>query len=181
MTPGPETSCNMTLSTLANITSPGESFSLPDALASIFSVIVIPTKIVHTQCVRLCLYDGLKPLEHSNIKHKRHRAVVVRRYLVVEILPISIKTQKSRFDLFGSLQGFAYKYNDIVVISSKFVSMSEGSIVKLSNIKVKKRAQALANQNHMDATIAELVLREDRKSTRLNSSHANISYAVFCL
>src|SRR3712207_7592448 len=25
------------------------------------------------------------------------------------------------------------------------------------------------------------VLREDRKSTRLNSSHANISYAVFCL
>src|SRR3712207_9024530 len=29
---------------------------------------------------------------------------------------------------------------------------------------------------------ALLVLRrEDRKSTRLNSSHANISYAVFCL
>src|SRR3712207_6875599 len=25
------------------------------------------------------------------------------------------------------------------------------------------------------------VLGEDRKSTRLNSSHANISYAVFCL
>src|SRR3712207_8479233 len=25
------------------------------------------------------------------------------------------------------------------------------------------------------------VLDEDRKSTRLNSSHANISYAVFCL
>src|SRR3712207_8927333 len=25
------------------------------------------------------------------------------------------------------------------------------------------------------------VLRQDRKSTRLNSSHANISYAVFCL
>src|SRR3712207_7325688 len=25
------------------------------------------------------------------------------------------------------------------------------------------------------------ICREDRKSTRLNSSHANISYAVFCL
>src|SRR3712207_8567774 len=25
------------------------------------------------------------------------------------------------------------------------------------------------------------VIRSDRKSTRLNSSHANISYAVFCL
>src|SRR5947209_11960906 len=27
----------------------------------------------------------------------------------------------------------------------------------------------------------ELVVGRDRKSTRLNSSHANISYAVFCL
>src|SRR3712207_8786663 len=27
----------------------------------------------------------------------------------------------------------------------------------------------------------ELLCRADRKSTRLNSSHANISYAVFCL
>src|SRR3712207_9026492 len=36
-----------------------------------------------------------------------------------------------------------------------------------------------------DATVHALagllVPRQDRKSTRLNSSHANISYAVFCL
>src|SRR3712207_8030180 len=29
--------------------------------------------------------------------------------------------------------------------------------------------------------LAESTLMADRKSTRLNSSHANISYAVFCL
>src|SRR3712207_5764431 len=29
--------------------------------------------------------------------------------------------------------------------------------------------------------VSVLAVREDRKSTRLNSSHANISYAVFCL
>src|SRR3712207_7033887 len=29
--------------------------------------------------------------------------------------------------------------------------------------------------------LARLVRAQDRKSTRLNSSHANISYAVFCL
>src|SRR5438445_8756529 len=29
--------------------------------------------------------------------------------------------------------------------------------------------------------LGTIVRREDRKSTRLNSSHANISYAVFCL
>src|SRR3712207_4812684 len=31
------------------------------------------------------------------------------------------------------------------------------------------------------AGVAALALSADRKSTRLNSSHANISYAVFCL
>src|SRR5258707_4166668 len=29
--------------------------------------------------------------------------------------------------------------------------------------------------------VADVVDERDRKSTRLNSSHANISYAVFCL
>src|SRR3712207_8471150 len=29
--------------------------------------------------------------------------------------------------------------------------------------------------------LIDAVLKTDRKSTRLNSSHANISYAVFCL
>src|SRR3712207_7669617 len=34
----------------------------------------------------------------------------------------------------------------------------------------------------LDRDVAdETAAREDRKSTRLNSSHANISYAVFCL
>ncbi len=80
--------------------------------------------------------------------------------MIVEILPIAIKTQRGRFDLFRSLKGFEYKQNDIVVISSKFVSMSEGSVVKLRSVKATKRAKDLANQNHMDAKLAELVLRE---------------------
>src|SRR3712207_7029935 len=33
----------------------------------------------------------------------------------------------------------------------------------------------------LPAEATRYVLRIDRKSTRLNSSHANISYAVFCL
>src|SRR3712207_8926045 len=30
-------------------------------------------------------------------------------------------------------------------------------------------------------TLTDFLIARDRKSTRLNSSHANISYAVFCL
>src|SRR5687768_17819037 len=46
-------------------------------------------------------------------------------------------------------------------------------------------AQVLENidaREHLDsATVAELGQSGDRKSTRLNSSHGYISYAVFCL
>src|SRR3712207_8847528 len=34
---------------------------------------------------------------------------------------------------------------------------------------------------HVRADLGQRRLEGDRKSTRLNSSHANISYAVFCL
>src|SRR3712207_8338749 len=43
---------------------------------------------------------------------------------------------------------------------------------------------ALRQERRQDVVFAEPLLaahRLDRKSTRLNSSHANISYAVFCL
>src|SRR3712207_7131219 len=40
----------------------------------------------------------------------------------------------------------------------------------------------LGRVGHVEDPVAVRVLEaEDRKSTRLNSSHANISYAVFCL
>src|SRR5438067_9481207 len=40
----------------------------------------------------------------------------------------------------------------------------------------------LARQGHQARRLRRRVLhREDRKSTRLNSSHVSISYAVFCL
>src|SRR2546422_8260469 len=42
---------------------------------------------------------------------------------------------------------------------------------------------AAANQRHLDGldVAGPFVARRDRKSTRLNSSHGYISYAVFCL
>src|SRR3712207_7836563 len=38
----------------------------------------------------------------------------------------------------------------------------------------------VAANNHAAGVVNEIA-EKDRKSTRLNSSHANISYAVFCL
>jgi coenzyme F420-0:L-glutamate ligase len=79
---------------------------------------------------------------------------------LVELLPIRTEVRKGRFDLFESLQGFDYRDNDIVVISSKFVSMSEGAVVSLGKVRVSKKARVLAAKYHMEPKIAELVWRE---------------------
>src|SRR5947209_12594653 len=49
-----------------------------------------------------------------------------------------------------------------------------------------RNAQVIAMGDHMPVHLGSMPMSvraalEDRKSTRLNSSHANISYAVFCL
>src|SRR3712207_217206 len=49
-----------------------------------------------------------------------------------------------------------------------------GSLGRISEEQVSNRLQLVLRY-------AQGVAKEDRKSTRLNSSHANISYAVFCL
>src|SRR3712207_6956524 len=46
-------------------------------------------------------------------------------------------------------------------------------------------AEAAGDEAHLRCLLvtikATMIRQRDRKSTRLNSSHANISYAVFCL
>lgn len=79
---------------------------------------------------------------------------------LVEILPVRTAVKRDRFDLFDSLKGLDYKDGDIVIISSKFVSMSEGAVVNLAKIRAGKKARTLAAKCHMDEKIAELVLRE---------------------
>src|SRR3712207_6962846 len=57
----------------------------------------------------------------------------------------------------------------------------EQSEHELSVLKVHQQELKLQNvQNALESSRQELTSL-DRKSTRLNSSHANISYAVFCL
>src|SRR3712207_7241501 len=51
----------------------------------------------------------------------------------------------------------------------------------LPDLRAGRRDRALPLERRVAAQAGGGGGREDRKSTRLNSSHANISYAVFCL
>jgi coenzyme F420-0:L-glutamate ligase/coenzyme F420-1:gamma-L-glutamate ligase len=80
----------------------------------------------------------------------------------MEILPLSVSLKTGKFNLFKSLNltNFTFKDNDILVISSKYVSMSEGSVRKLDSVKVSERAIELASKYHMNSKLVELVIRE---------------------
>src|SRR3712207_5667087 len=69
---------------------------------------------------------------------------------------------------------------NFIVIDRRALCMAENATHTLHNLRTLRGAQV------RDARIWSRYLQEaiqllDRKSTRLNSSHANISYAVFCL
>src|SRR5918912_170588 len=81
---------------------------------------------------------------------------------LLEVLPLSVSLKTSKFNLFQSLclPRFKFRDNDILVISSKYVSMSEGSVRKLDRVKISLKAIELASKYHMNPKLVELVIRE---------------------
>src|SRR3712207_8484535 len=59
----------------------------------------------------------------------------------------------------------------------------KGTAASVSELNRKEKELTLTAdaEPQLDSVKKVLVEKIDRKSTRLNSSHANISYAVFCL
>ncbi|MGH9923331.1 MAG: coenzyme F420-0:L-glutamate ligase [Nitrososphaerales archaeon] len=84
----------------------------------------------------------------------------------VELIPVKVKPMSDKFDLFQTiLQNIEENKQqvsdgDIVVVSSKFVSMSQGSLVELDKVEPSKQATEIAQKFNMDSRLAELVLRE---------------------
>jgi coenzyme F420-0:L-glutamate ligase / coenzyme F420-1:gamma-L-glutamate ligase len=80
----------------------------------------------------------------------------------LEILPIRIPVKTSKFDLYQSFRtsGFEFEENDILVVSSKYISMSEGSLLKIDRIKSSEKAKILGAAYHINEKIVEITLRE---------------------
>src|SRR5690606_41267257 len=62
-----------------------------------------------------------------------------------------------------------------------FYSLHVLEELRRGEYRAQRRAQIVAQHANEDFLRLLHVLVEDRKSTRLNSSHVKISYAVFCL
>jgi len=68
----------------------------------------------------------------------------------------------SPFDLQEAISktNFRFRQKDIVIISSKFVSISEGAVVQIDQLRASHKAKVIAKKFQMDEKLTELVLRE---------------------
>lgn len=82
---------------------------------------------------------------------------------MLTLSPVRAPAKKSRFDLAALIErraGRELKDGDVLVVSSKFVAMSEGRVVKLKTVRPGPWAKRLAVEYHMDPRLCELVIRE---------------------
>src|SRR3712207_7032058 len=77
---------------------------------------------------------------------------------------------------------YTLSLHDALPIWLRSASSDERRVSAPVRDKTDPRAAAVTGTDPLDSFRQILTgRRKDRKSTRLNSSHANISYAVFCL
>jgi len=82
---------------------------------------------------------------------------------LLTLTPVVVGPKGSRFDVVSLIEeklGGRMRDGDVLVISSKFVAVSEGRVVKLGSVKAGLCAKQLAAKNRMDERLCELVLRE---------------------
>jgi len=85
-------------------------------------------------------------------------------YQYLEIIPIHLDRESSRFDIYEKIiknrEEISIQNFDILVISSKYLSIGEGRIKKLSDVKPSQDAIMMAQKYHIDSKIMELIIRE---------------------
>lgn len=82
------------------------------------------------------------------------------------IIPIKAPVQQSVFDLPATIvdalaaAGEQLEDGDVLAVSSKYTAISEGRVVKLTEVEISPQAAALAERYHVNPHMAELVLQE---------------------
>lgn len=82
---------------------------------------------------------------------------------MLELTPVRTRRASKRFDfgeLIVRLLGGKLRQGDTLVISSKFLAISEGRVVRLRGVKPTSKARKLGSEYRMDARLCELVIRE---------------------
>ncbi len=89
------------------------------------------------------------------------------------VIPIHSKKKIGKFDLFETiielLEPNLIKNGDILVISSKFISNSQGRLLDLECINSSTQAKKIAEKFQLKPKISEIIIRESDITHRSNS------------
>lgn len=82
---------------------------------------------------------------------------------MIQVWPIKTERKNGPFDVIDLLDGLAGKTlrdGDVLVVSSKFIAISEGRIVDLASVNPSRYAFDLASRHRMPPELCELIVRE---------------------
>lgn len=89
--------------------------------------------------------------------------------MYLTVLPLLAKRMDSKFDVFEELvrtleeNNSQLKEGDVLVISTKYVSNSQGRIIELENVKASKQGINISKEFRLKPEIAEIIIRESDK------------------
>ncbi|RLE62960.1 MAG: coenzyme F420-0:L-glutamate ligase [Thermoprotei archaeon] len=79
-------------------------------------------------------------------------------------------------------EGVGIMDKDIIVVSSKIVSKSEGRIVSLRNVKTSKEAEKLSEKTGKDPKLLQLILDESKELVKVERGHIIVEtrHGIIC-
>jgi F420-0:gamma-glutamyl ligase len=82
----------------------------------------------------------------------------------LEIIPLLLERESESFNLYDKIVNnknkIGFQNGDLLIISSKYLSISEGRVKKLSNVKAGKESIMLSKIYHINPKLMELIVRE---------------------
>jgi len=84
----------------------------------------------------------------------------------LEVFPIKATKKEGKFDLYNEIKklvkknSVSLKEGDILVISSKYISNSQGRILDHSSIKLSEKANELSRKFSINQKLSEAIVRE---------------------
>lgn len=82
----------------------------------------------------------------------------------MQVFPFHMSRMSKRFNLYQKIisenPDFIFQNGDLLLISSKYLSISEGRVKKLSDVKPGSEAEHLSKLYHIDTKMMELIIRE---------------------
>ena len=84
----------------------------------------------------------------------------------LQVFPVKATKKEEKFDLYDEIKklvkenGIVIKEGDILVISSKYISNSQGRILNHNSIKLSEKASELSRKFSINQKLSEAIIRE---------------------